>query len=64
MVDISFWYRWYKFAIRIENMREKEDLPEVPAAGKAVLQQQLVLAEAIEKWILSVKENFPMDENA
>ena len=24
MVDISFWYRWYKFAIRIENMREKE----------------------------------------
>ena len=25
MVDISFWYRWYKFgAVRIENMREKE----------------------------------------
>ena len=47
-----------------QNMREKEELPEVPAAGKAVLQQQLVLAEAIEKWILSVKENFPMDENA
>ena len=47
-----------------QNMREKEDLPEVHAAGKAVLQQQLVLAEAIEKWILSVKENFPMDENA
>lgn len=47
-----------------QNMREKEDLPEVPAAGKAVLQQQLVLAEAIEKWILSVKQNFPMDENA
>lgn len=47
-----------------QNMREKEELPEIPAAGKAVLQQQLVLGEAIEKWILSVKQNFPMDENA
>ena len=39
-----------------QNIREKENLPEIPATGMAVLRQQFVLAEAIEKWIDSVKE--------
>lgn len=34
-----------------ENLREKENAPEVPEIGLAVLRQQLVLAEAIETWI-------------
>lgn len=34
-----------------ENLRRKEHLPEVPAAGLAVLRQQLALAESIEAWI-------------
>ncbi|MDE7327937.1 MAG: PadR family transcriptional regulator [Lachnospiraceae bacterium] len=36
-----------------ENIREKENLPEIPATGMAVLRQQLVLAQAIETWISS-----------
>ena len=39
-----------------ENLREKENLPEVPETGMAVLRQQIVLAEAIENWIASLKE--------
>lgn len=38
-----------------ENLREKENAPEVPEAGMAVLRQQLVLAEAIETWISSLE---------
>ena len=38
-----------------QNIREKENLPVIPATGMAVLRQQFVLAEAIEKWIDSVK---------
>lgn len=34
-----------------ENLRNKENLPEIPKMGMAVLQQQLILAEAIEKWL-------------
>lgn len=34
-----------------ENLREKENAPEVPEIGLAVLRQQLVLAETIEAWI-------------
>lgn len=41
-----------------ENISEKGDLPEIPETGKAVLQQQFILAESIEKWIASVKEQF------
>ena len=40
-----------------ENTARKENAPEIPAAGKAVLRQQLILAETIEKWIESVKDN-------
>lgn len=39
-----------------ENLREKENLPEIPETGMAVLKQQLVLTQAIETWIRSVKE--------
>ena len=38
-----------------QNIHEKENLPEIPATGMAVLRQQFVLAEAIEKWIDWVK---------
>ncbi|MBD5481427.1 MAG: PadR family transcriptional regulator [Lachnospiraceae bacterium] len=41
-----------------ENLRIKENVPEIPETGIAVLQQQIVLAEAIEKWIASIKVNF------
>lgn len=39
-----------------ENLLAKEDLPEIPETGMAVLHQQIILAQAIEAWIASVKE--------
>lgn len=41
-----------------QNLREKENVPEIPETGMAVLHQQFVLVEAIEKWIASLKEKF------
>lgn len=41
-----------------ENLREKENDPEIPKTGMAVLQQQIVLQDAIEKWIISLKKDF------
>lgn len=41
-----------------ENMALKETLPEIPETGKAVLRQQLILAEAIEAWMATLKERF------
>lgn len=41
-----------------ENQSLKEDIPEIPEEGKAVLQQQLILADAIEAWIDSLKKSF------
>lgn len=41
-----------------ENLRIKENVPEIPETGIAVLQQQIVLVEAIEKWIASIKTIF------
>lgn len=41
-----------------ENINAKENMPEIPATGMAVLQQQFILAGAIETWIASLKENF------
>lgn len=38
-----------------ENIREKENAPDIPETGMAVLQQQYILAQAIETWITSVK---------
>lgn len=40
-----------------ENIRAKENLPEIPATGMAVLQQQFILVQAIETWIASLKES-------
>ena len=41
-----------------ENLREKENAPEVPEIGIAVLRQQFVLAETIETWIEELKKRF------
>ena len=41
-----------------QNIREKENIPEIPVTGMAVLRQQFVLAEAIKTWIASVKQGF------
>ena len=41
-----------------ENLREYENDPEITKTGMAVLQQQIVLADAIEKWIISLKKDF------
>lgn len=38
-----------------ENIREKENAPDVPETGMAVLRQQYMLAQTIETWIASVK---------
>lgn len=40
-----------------ENIQKKENAPDVPKTGMAVLQQQYVLAQAIETWIASIKDN-------
>lgn len=40
-----------------ENIQEKENVPDIPQTGMAVLQQQYVLARAMEAWIASLKEN-------
>ena len=37
-----------------ENIEIKKAMPEIPETGKAVLRQQLVLAQAIEDWIATV----------
>ena len=40
-----------------ENIHLKENIPEIPETGIAVLHQQLALTEAIETWILSLKDH-------
>lgn len=40
-----------------ENFLAKENIPDVPENGMAVLQQQLILARAIETWVSSLKKN-------
>lgn len=40
-----------------ENLRLKENVPEIPETGMAVLRQQLILAEAIETWVASLELN-------
>ena len=37
------------------NITEKENKPEIPATGMAVLRQQFVLVKAIEDWITSLE---------
>lgn len=41
-----------------ENISMKENIPEIPETGMAVLQQQYILVQAIETWIASLKEGF------
>ena len=41
-----------------ENLREKENAPEIPEIGMAVLRQQFVLAETIGIWIEELKKRF------
>lgn len=41
-----------------ENLREKENAPEVPEIGMAVLRQQFVLAETIGIWIEELKKRY------
>ena len=44
----------------IENMNLKKNVPEIPETGMAVLEQQYILAQAIETWIASMKERFEL----
>jgi len=39
-----------------ENLDKRKKLPQISETGIAVLQQQLLLAQSIEKWISSLKE--------
>lgn len=41
-----------------ENISTKENIPEIPETGMAVLHQQFILAQAIEAWIASLKKSF------
>lgn len=38
-----------------ENIAAKENISEIPETGMAVLQQQIILTQAIEEWIGSLK---------
>lgn len=38
-----------------ENLLEKQANPDIPETGMAVLQQQYLLAQSIEKWITSMR---------
>ena len=40
-----------------ENLNMKENMPEIPETGIAVLKQQHMLAQSIETWIASLKDN-------
>ena len=40
------------------NLLEKENMPDIPETGKAVLQQQFMLTQAIENWITALKAHF------
>lgn len=41
-----------------QNIQEKEYITEIPETGMAVLLQQFVLVETIEKWIETVKKKW------
>lgn len=41
-----------------ENIALKENVPDIPATGMAVLHQQFLLVQAIEKWIATLKKSF------
>ena len=39
-----------------ENISMKENVPDIPATGMAVLHQQFLLVQAIEEWIATLKK--------
>ena len=39
-----------------ENIALKENAPDIPATGMAVLHQQFLLVQAIEEWIATLKK--------
>ena len=41
-------------------MNLKKNVPEIPETGMAVLEQQYILTQAIETWIVSMKERFEL----
>lgn len=41
-----------------QNLQKKENIPEIPKTGIAVLKQQMVLVNTIEEWISSLEETF------
>ena len=41
-----------------ENISLKEHVPEIPKTGMAVLEQQLILAQALETWIEEYQRNY------
>jgi DNA-binding PadR family transcriptional regulator len=41
-----------------ENLTMKKNIPEIPETGMAVLEQQFILAQAIETWVVSLKSRF------
>lgn len=43
-----------------ENMNLKKNVPEIPETGIAVLEQQVILVQAIETWLTSMKERFKL----
>ena len=43
-----------------ENMNLKKDVPEIPETGIAVLEQQVILVQAIETWLISMKKRFEL----
>ena len=43
-----------------ENENLKKNVPEIPKTGMAVLEQQSILIQAIETWIVSMKERFEL----
>lgn len=43
-----------------ENITLKENAPDIPITGMAVLKQQFLLAQAIEEWIISLKEELEL----
>ena len=38
------------------NMKTKENQPDIPETGMAVLQQQLILVQALETWLMSIDQ--------
>lgn len=40
-----------------ENLQEKENLPQIPATGLAVLKQQLLLTQTLESWLAELEQN-------